>query len=197
MLEYLSNEIGLKEPKVLLWKIKTDTLFNVDGFRMHLSGRTGKQLVFKGANPLFLPEHHEKLLKKIGKVVEQLKANKTYAIHAYDGITEDSLHELYQVFLDKLQKPPYTIRLGAQVETLEKGKEKFHKLSLENKCQVLFEILHLFQCNSIAADLSKVGGPGHAGIMVLSNEISKCNYISIIHQSPTGIYEQEINLKTI
>ena len=197
MLEYLSNEIGLKEPKVLLWKIKTDTLFNVDGFRMHLSGRTGKQLVFKGANPLFLPALDEKLLKKIGKVVEQLKANKTYAIHAYDGITEDSLHELYQVFLDKLQKPPYTIRLGAQVETLEKGKEKFHKLSLENKCQVLFEILHLFQCNSIAADLSKVGGPGHAGIMVLSNEISKCNYISIIHQSPTGIYEQEINLKTI
>lgn len=197
MLEYLHNEIGLKEPKILLRKIKTDTLFNVDGFKMHLSGRTGKQLVFKGANQLLLAESQERMLKKIVKVVEQLKVDKNYTIHTYDGITEDSLHEWYQVFLDKLQRPPYSVRLGAQVETLEKGRGKFYGLSLESKCQILFEILHLFQCNSIAADLSKVGGPGHAGILLLSNEISKYNRISIIHQSPTGIYEQEIDLKAI
>lgn len=197
MLGYLKNEVGLKEPKVLLGKIKTDTLFNVDGFRMHLSGRTGKQLVFKGANQLLLAEHDEILIKKIVKVVEQLKTNKSYKINAYDRITEEDLQELYQKFLDKLRKPPYAIRLGAQVETLEKGKGIFHKLSLEQKCQTLLEILHLFQCNSTASDLSKIEGPGRAGILVLSNEISKCNCISIIHQSPTGIYEQEIDLKAI
>ena len=197
MLEYLRTEIGLKEPHVLLHKIKTDTLFQADGFKMHLSGRTGKQLVFKGANQFLVAEDYERLLKKVGKVTEQLKTNKNYKINDYDGITEEGLKALYSEFLSKLQKAPYGNRLGTQAETLENGKEKFDKLSLENKCQVLSEILHLFQCNSSAADLSKLGGPGHGGILVLSNEITKCNKISIIHQSPAGIYEQEIDLKTL
>jgi len=197
MLEYLRTEIGLKEPHVLLHKIKTDTLFQADGFKMHLSGRTGKQLVFKGANQFLVAEDYERLLKKVGKVTEQLKTNKNYKINDYDGITEEGLKALYSEFLSKLQKAPYGNRLGTQAETLENGKEKFDKLSLENKCQVLSEILHLFQCNSSAADLSKLGGPGHGGILVLSNEITKCNKISIIHQSPAGIYEQELDLKTI
>ena len=54
-----------------------------------------------------------------------------------------------------------------------------------------------FSVTVLQADLSKLGGPGHGGILVLSNEITKCNKISIIHQSPAGIYEQEIDLKTL
>lgn len=38
-IEYLKNERKLMEPEVLLKKIKTDTLFSVDGFKMWLSGR--------------------------------------------------------------------------------------------------------------------------------------------------------------
>ena len=55
-IEYLKNERKLMEPEVLLKKIKTDTLFSVDGFKMWLSGRTGGQLIFKGANQLLLSE---------------------------------------------------------------------------------------------------------------------------------------------
>ncbi|MEG0831786.1 MAG: Cas9 endonuclease PAM-interacting domain-containing protein, partial [Acidaminococcaceae bacterium] len=47
---YCQENLGLKSAKILLPKIKIDTLFKVDGFKMHLSGRTGQQLVFKGAN---------------------------------------------------------------------------------------------------------------------------------------------------
>ena len=62
---------------------------------------------------------------------------------------------------------------------------------------MLYEILHLFQCNSTLADLSGIAGPGNAGSLVLSNEIGKYDSIAIIHQSPTGIYEQEIDLNKL
>ncbi len=37
---YLIEEKQLREPEILIKKIKTDTLFSVDGFKMWLSGRT-------------------------------------------------------------------------------------------------------------------------------------------------------------
>lgn len=197
LLSYLENEVQLKEPRVLLRKIKVDTLFCVDGFSMHLSGRTGNQLIFKGANPLFLSGKQEKDLKKVIKAAAQIKANKNYQINPYDQITDEMLGELFAVFISKLAGRPYQVRLNTQLETLQKGEERFWKLSLEEKCTVLCEILHLFQCNSLTADLSLIGGPKKAGIIVLSNEISKYDQVSILYQSPTGIYEREIDLKSI
>ena len=71
------------------------------------------------------------------------------------------------------------------------------ELSKENQCIVLSEILHMFQCQSTTADLKLIGGPARAGILLLNNNIMYCKNISIINQSPAGIYEQEIDLKTI
>ena len=194
---YLENEAGLKNPRILIKKIKTDTLFNVDGFKMHLSGRKGKRLVFKGANPLLIDERRQRVLKKAVKVAEQVKANKNYQVSAYDGVTDEALEDIYHEFLNKLQKRPYRIRLEAQIETLKKGEARFTELPTADKCRMLYEILHLFQCNSTLADLSGIAGPGNAGSLALSNEIGKYDSIAIIHQSPTGIYEQEIDLNKL
>lgn len=195
--EYLLKECDLKEPRVILKKIKADSLFSVDGFKMHLSGRTGKQLIFKGANQLVVGEEQKKVLKKIVKIVNQLKENKNYKINNYDAIKQDELEKLYDLFLAKLTDTLYGKRFEAQIQTLSAGKEQFLKLLPEEKCRVLYEILHLFQCQSAAANLSAIGGPGHAGILVLNNEISSCNDIKLINQSPTGIFEQVIDLKTV
>ena len=73
----------------------------------------------------------------------------------------------------------------------------FLNLKKEEKCVVLSEILHLFQCQSTSANLKMIDGPGKAGILVMNNNISKCNKISIINQSPTGIFENEIDLLKI
>ena len=97
----------------------------------------------------------------------------------------------------KLKDTVYNIRPSTQVKILESGKEKFEKLSLLDKCLVIEEILHLFQCQSVAANLSSIGGAARAGILLLNNEISRCGQIEIINQSITGFYEQVIDLKTI
>lgn len=195
--EYLEKERGLKNPRVLIEKIKIDTLFKVDGFYMWLSGRTGNRLVFKGANQLLLSEHDARVLKKIIKYVNRRKDNKNAVIVGHDELYEEDLIKLYDVFLDKIVNTIYHVRLSAQQKTLTDNRGRFCELSNEDKCIVLSEILHMFQCQSNVADLKLIHGPANAGTLKISNNINRCGQISIIHQSPTGIYEQEIDLKEI
>lgn len=128
------------------------------------------------------------------KYIQRQKEDKNVKISVRDGITEEELLKLYETFLDKIRHSIYGVRLSSQEKTLVNGKEKFIDLSVEAKCQVLYEILHLFQCQSGASNLKMIGGPASAGILVMNNNISKCKNISIVNQSPTGIYEKEIDL---
>ena len=195
--EYLEKERGLNKPEILITKIKIDTLFKVDGFYMWLSGRTGNQLLFKGANELILSLEDTKTLKKIVKFINRLKENKETKIIEKDKLTEQELLQLYDTFLYKLKNTIYNVRLALQGENLQKNREKFIKLSIENKCVLLTEVLHLFQCQSGSANLKLIDGPAKAGILVLNNNVIKCKQISIIYQSLTGIFEKEIDLLTL
>lgn len=197
LLQYLQKECALVNPKVLLERINIDTLFKIDGFLMHLSGRTGQQLVFKNANQLIVSKEQEEVLKRIVKITEQLKMNRGYKINSFDKIEKEQTVLIYQMFHDKLANTVYGKKLGAQLETLEKGEDKFRKLTLEEQCKVLVEILHLFQCTSALADLKLIGGKGNVGMLTLSINLSDNKEIKIIHQSPTGIFEKEIDLSKI
>lgn len=197
MLQYCREKFELINPRILLHKIKMDSLFAVDGFRMHLSGRTNNRLLFKGAIQLVLSDAIQKTIKKIGKVCADYKVNKKVTISDKMELSKEDLLEVYENFQYKLQNTLYGKRLSAQIETLEKGKEKFEALSRVEQCLVLNEILHLFQCQSSTANLSLLGGPAHAGTMLLNSDISKLEHIAIIHQSVTGFYEQVIDLKAL
>lgn len=194
---YLQEQRKLINPIVLLDKIKIDSLFRVDGFFMWLSGRTGNQLLFKCANQLILSTEDEATLKKVVKFVNRRKENKEIKIYESDKLNEEMLDKLYNTFLYKLQNSVYGNRLGEQAKTLSSKKVKFDELRIEEKCLVLYEILHMFQCQSVASDLKLIEGPGKAGILVLNSNITKCKNICMINQSPTGIYEQVIDLQKL
>lgn len=66
------------------------------------------------------------------------------------------------------------------------------KLTKEEKCMILYEILHIFQCQSGSANLKAIGGPGKAGILVMNNNITNCKQISIINQSPTEFMKKRL-----
>ena len=194
---YLTEKLGLAEPRICIPKILMHTLFVVDGFAMTLSGRTGDQLLFCGANQLLLREEEQVILKKVIKYLDRRKDNKNAHITEYDDLTEEKLLLLYDVFVLKLKNTIYGVRLGAQIKTLEKGREKYCALTPEEKCIVLFEILHLFQCQSGAANLSMIGGAARAGILVLNNDISTQKSVYIENCSVTGIFSKSIDLLTV
>ncbi|MCI8770555.1 MAG: type II CRISPR RNA-guided endonuclease Cas9 [Lachnospiraceae bacterium] len=197
MLQYCRDEFGLKNPKILLANIKIDTLLDIDGFQAHLSGRSGKQLILKNANQFVIQNNIAAAIKKVIQFCTDYKINKNAVISDKMDLSEEDLQNIYQEFQHKLENTIYGKHLTEQIKTLKNGKEKFKLLTKEEKCLVLYEILHLFQCQSTTANLSLIGGPKSAGIIRLNNNISKLNHICIIHQSITGFYEQVIDLKAL
>lgn len=194
-LQYCYTNLKLTDVKILLPKIKINTLFNIDGFKMHLSGRTVDRLVFKGANQLYIGKDEEQYLKNVLKYLNRSKeARDELPITSYDGISKEGNCRIYELFLDKLKNTVYNVRLSSQIKHFEKGREKFAKLSEPEQCRLLAEALHLFQCNSVVADLSLIGGAKHAGIIVMSKVMSSNQQVNIINQSPSGIFAKEIDL---
>ena len=68
---------------------------------------------------------------------------------------------------------------------------------LEEQCVVLGEILHLFQCKPVTANLILIKEGATAGKIQKTKIISNCKNVKLIAQSPTGLYEQVIDLLTV
>lgn len=202
LVEYCKAEYELKEPKIIISKIKKNAYMKINGFPMNIRGTTGSgQIIIQGAVQLCLDEEYEIYLKSVLKYLQRnsnRKDKKTdLLINEYDGITIDQNLALYDAFLNKHRISIYKYRPSNQIAKLEQGREKFLTLNLEKQCIVLGEILHLFQCKSLTSDLRLIGGSKEAGRTLINKKISSYDSAKLIHQSPTGIFEQEKDLLTI
>lgn len=191
---YCEQELGLAAPKVLISKIKIDSLFRIDGFPMHLSGRTGNSVTFKPAAQLVLPPESERYLKRVCKFVERKKANAALRVISADQITLEENLALYDLLIQKHRDTIYAKRPASQLETLVKGRDTFAKLSLEEQCAALANILVLFRCVFARTDLRAIGGSGQAGTVTKNKNLTGCSQALLIHQSVTGLFEQRIDL---
>ena len=196
--DYFENDMNLDNPKILIPKIKINALFEINGFRMHLSGRTGNQILFKGANQMCISREHQAYLKKVIKYVERAKlAKKDIPITEYDKITQVENLEIYDMYLHKLNNTVYSERLSSQINKFKEGRSIFNTLSLEEQCKLLVNALNLFKCSSVASDLSLIKGAKSAGILVMNNKLDNGLKIRIINQSPTGLFEKSIDLQQL
>lgn len=197
-LDYCKTVYGLTEPQIVLPRIKKDSFMIINSFPMHLRGTTGKQLSLQGAVQLILDDEFERYVKKIEKYIARNQAHGTakqlLEITEDEGITLEKNIKLYDELYRKQKETIYRFRPASQCEILKNGKEKFTALSIEEQCLVLNEILHLLQCKPIKANLKKIGGSSSAGNIQTGKVISKCSEAKLIHQSVTGLFEQEIDL---
>lgn len=187
------------DPKILLREIKINTLLEQDGYRMHISGASGDRLIIKNAVELCLSEEDCALLKRIEKFVarsNETGGKKETKITRYDQITEEAALHLYDTFYEKLANGIYKKKPLAETESkvLREGRETFEKLSLEEKCQVLAEILHIFQCNSVKAHLKAIGGSDSPGDTRISSNATDQQGLMLVAQSVTGFFEKRIPL---
>lgn len=194
---YCENVLELENPRVLIPRIKMDSLLSFDGFRMYVSGRTGQRIVYKNANQLILSPKEIRYIKRISKYLERCRyARGNVAITAFDKITAEDNCALYQVLLDKLKNKCYSIRYDAPAKTLDNGSDCFVGLSIADQCRILLQILNLFGTNAAKADLKLLGGSGQAGVLSTSKNLDGyANHeFMLIHQSITGVFEQKIDL---
>ena len=174
-----------------------DSLVSYDGFRMHVSGRTGDRIICKNANQLVISPEQAQYVKQISKYLERCRmAREDVKLSAFDGITAERNCELYQLLLDKLNTNLYRVKYSTAAETVSANCGKFALLNPADQCRVLMQVLNLFNTTAASADLKLLCGKAGIGIVLTSKNLS--NYIDhsfkLIHQSVTGVFEQEIDL---
>lgn len=184
----------LKNPKVLIEQIPKQSLFSVDGFRVTIAGKTGYRYILRIAEELVLNNEYAMTLKALLKFISRRKINKEVLITPYDHLEESQLLALYDVFLDKLEHSCFSKIFKTQRDVLKNGRESYITLSLEDKCEVLSEILHLFQCNATLSNITLIKGSAKGGKILINKKLPQDKSIVLIHQSVTGFYEQYIPL---
>ena len=157
-----------RHPQILIPKIRIQSLFEIDGFKAHISGKTDDRFVMRNAQELCMDNALAGVLKNVLKFIHRKTVQKDAVITEYDGVSDDNTLALYDFFVDKLSSSIYGKKFATQADFLRQSKDKFMNLPLEERCEVLGSILHLFQCNAVLSDFHLFGGGKQAGRTNLS-----------------------------
>lgn len=184
--KYCREVLLMDNPEVKFEKIKLNSLIKKDGYLMYVSGRSNDVLVVKNAFSLCLKRAWINYIHDIEKTVEGGFLKKS--------ITVEKNIELYDVLLDKMQNSVFRKRPTRVIEKIQSGRELFITLSEKEQCNVLLELLKFTQVGGRKANLTLIGETKDAGAMTINKNITDAEEFVLIHQSPAGLYETEINL---
>ena len=188
--EYCKEDLGLKDPKILVDKVLMKNLVQINGFRYTLNGRTGKQIKLQ---PAHQPFWRQQEVGKLKMVLGALDKSEKFGRDLCEDIEEEVIVHLFNRIQDKLSKPPYSNRINIPGIILDYNIESSDLIKKE-KCTLVKEMLNLVKPTLNLVDLSKVNGPSKAGVTFISKKINKLEEVKLIHQSITGIYEKEVKI---
>lgn len=188
--KYCAEQLEYENIRILCRKLKIQSLLEVDGYRMYLSGKTGNQLIMRNAVNLCLTESDIIYIKKIEKYVET---------EVMDVVVSESMNiKLYDILTKKHTSTVYNKRPNPIGDKLLKAREKFIELEIDKQCKVLYQILQLFKIGSVnGVDLTLVGESVHTGTMKISKNINQPEKMQWIDQSVTGLYEKKRRLSDL
>lgn len=197
--DYCRDYLKMGSVSVLLGgrKIKINTLFEIDGFRVHLSSRSNDSIWFKGGMQLVLPQEYEAYAKKIYSYCEKCSEAAKFkadipAVTKYDKLTSEQNEALYDLLLDKLENTSYHVLMDTPLKVLKGSRDMFRELPVEQQTLALSHIIELFGCtNPSGKDLTIINGSKSSGILKMSMALNAKRFsdIRIIDQSPTGLIE--------
>lgn len=184
LLRYCEEVLGYEDVKILFNKLKIQSLLEINGYRVHLSGKTGNQLILRNAMNLCIHEKWTTYIKKLEKLVlGQIKEQ---------SITSEANIELYDLLTDKHLNTVYTKRPNAYGQKLADDRSNFINLKLENQCEAILQILQLTKIGNNETNLKLIGESEHSGKMLISKNLKATDNPAIICQSVTGLYERKI-----
>ena len=204
--KYLANPKGFIDAKlgvdstILQPCVKYNTLVSVDGFRMHVSSKSGggSTIVYKPAMQLVVDSAMETYTKKIVNYLNKCaELKKEKVITEHDGIALENNILLYETLIEKLGNTVLQVKFSNTAKMLKEKRETFAALPLKEQCELLIQVLNIVHANVRTGDLSLLGEAKKSGAVTTSSKITPAKNVKsfkIIHQSITGLFEQEIEL---
>ena len=181
--KYCEEVLGYGEVNIIRRKLKIQSLLEFYGYQVHLSGKTGNQLILRNAMSLCLSEKWVTYIKKLEKAVNMQILEKV--------ITSEENLKLYNILTDKHVSTVYSKRPNAYGQKLLAGREKFAALELKQQCEALLQILQLTKIGSTETNLTLIGESEHSGKIQISKNLKASDRPAIISQSVTGLYEKK------
>lgn len=196
---FIDNKLSV-DSTIIIPVIKYNSLVSIDGFRMHISSKSGggATIIYKPAMQLVLDSAQEKYIKQIVGYLNkcnELKKEKT--VTEFDGIELEKNILLYDTLKDKLNNTVLNIKFANTANVLKNKREVFVTLSLKEQCEVLMQTLSILHANVRSGDLSLLGESKQSGIVTTNSKIAPTKNVKsfkIINQSITGLFEKEVEL---
>ncbi|MBR3864985.1 MAG: type II CRISPR RNA-guided endonuclease Cas9 [Clostridia bacterium] len=199
--QYLLN-LGLKEPKILVPKLKIKSLLSINGYKVWLAGITGKQIIVHNAQQWFTDKDTDLYVKQLVKLIENEKQGKLSEdekqkteIPLISNRNESTLFatkekniNLYRTILTTLNKKAYQGLSAVKSFTLKLQEKQsiFEQLTTFEQCKVLLQVIRFLKCNAECADLSLLNDGSSCGKLLIAKNITDSNF-AIINQSPCGL----------
>lgn len=195
-IQYLTERLGLVNPKILIPIVKYNACIEIDGFRMNISSKSngGKQLIYKSAMPLVLGYQSDLYVRNITKLLE---SPEDHTITEFDGVSFDENIDLFDSLVNKMCNTILKVKYSDMGKKINQKRDVFVSLDLRTQCFVLNEILKILHCNVLMGDLSKIGLAKKSGALTSNSvltEIKNVKSIYLVNQSVTGLFENKIDL---
>lgn len=200
--EYARKELGLIDPDVRMKCIKLYSLLNIGGVLVYLTARTGNRLELSNASELYVNREMQSHIRDIEKYIEN-----GYIPSKVENSYIKNNVKLYDILKEKHQTVfkgrPYSI--GKKLETYRNA---FLKLSVLDQSIALKQILKATSTNEKnVTDLHLIGGGTQEGTIRINKNITsevdklvkegRKPKILLINQSPTGLFENKVDLLTV
>ena len=193
--QYIANVYN--DARVVIPRIDYMSKLIVNDFPVHLTGRTGDQLVYYPALQLLFPIDKMRYLKRVCSVADKLR-NKKYKISDKDEISTDKNIDIYLTLSDRLRTVEKAPGFGKKLSSIKEYSTQFSELPIDKQCSVLQTILNIAGCNANRGDLSSfMPRAQQVGLCYSSGNISSLDSIKLVLQSTAGLYEKVIDLKTV
>ncbi|MBR0480361.1 type II CRISPR RNA-guided endonuclease Cas9 [Candidatus Saccharibacteria bacterium] len=189
-----------KDGRVIIPVIGYKSLMRINGFPLHIS-RKGSDVAigFYHAVQAIFNANECAYIKKIESVAKKdIELRGKYCIdEKRDGITKAKNEELLNVFLKKLEAYRKMPELGGKIDEIQAHAQDFKELEIKDQVLTLHNFLSVFNCGPTTADLSKfVPKAGTVGKGKFNDNVFRYDSAFLINQSPTGLFEEVIDLKT-
>lgn len=206
LLEYIKTILPkANNLRIIYKKVYNDQLLKIDGFNYYLGGRSNDRFCIDNAIQLIAPLEMQFYIKLVEKFIAIISENKNIALKAssvksrnplnnqVENITAEYTQKLFDYLVSKFNKPIYLKMRGnklADVDTI--GRKEFIKLSLDERCKALAELLNIFTNMNKKLSLSTINVS--ASRKVVNFKISSLDEFKIINESITGLYSNEITI---
>jgi CRISPR-associated endonuclease Csn1 len=202
LIDYFKNKLQAKNVKVIMDKIKIGSVIELDGAPFIVTGNNDNVVLGCVASQLIFPKelvaYIKKLVKFKSKVEYVKKLKKQISITDSDEISKSENLELYNLFIEKLNKKQYANIIRPLLkENLIKLKDKFINLPIEEQAVCLINILPAFQANASSANLKLLGKGDNVAKVQPGKKSMYEDYksIKVIDYSITGLFKKERKIK--